>query len=145
MLAKVGTIFGMRGKMSRIYTAIRSLFGRGEVFLAFLIVLVFVTAGCGGSSSSSSTPPTPGPNNLKSITVTPDSPSIASGTKVQLTATGELRNGTFVDVTSAVNWQSSDSSTISVSTATGTKGEATAETAGSATITASLAGVSGRL
>ncbi|MGO9452235.1 MAG: beta strand repeat-containing protein [Candidatus Binataceae bacterium] len=143
MPAKVGTIFDMRGKMSPIYTAIRSLFGRGEVFLAFLIVLVFVTAGCGGSSSSSSTPPTPGPNNLKSITVTPDSPSIASGTKVQLTATGELRNGTFVDVTSAVNWQSSDSSTISVSTATGTKGEATAETAGSATITASLAGVSG--
>ncbi|HKN00811.1 MAG TPA: Ig-like domain-containing protein [Candidatus Binataceae bacterium] len=126
----------------RVHTTIRSLFGRGEVFLASLIFLVFVAAGCGGSSGGGSAP-TPGPNNLKAIVVAPSNPSIAAGTKVQLTATGELTNGTFVDLTSAVNWQSSDSSVVTVGTTAGIKGEATAEGSGSATVTASLGSVNG--
>jgi Bacterial Ig-like domain (group 2) len=73
---------------------------------------------------------------LQSIVVS-GSNSVAVGSAVQLTATGEYSDGSQQDLTSSVTWTSS-SSVASV-----TSGLVTGNQAGSATITASLNGVSG--
>ena len=45
---------------------------------------------------------------LTSITITPEQATIAQGTTVQFDAEGEFSDGTFLDITSVVDWQSAD-------------------------------------
>ena len=70
---------------------------------------------------------------LSSLSVTPVNPSIAKGLLLQFVATGKNSDNTSVVKTSSVTWISSDLAVASIDPATG---QATALTAGTATITA---------
>ena len=76
---------------------------------------------------------------LASIAVTPANPSMPAGLSQQLTATGTYTDGSTRDLTGVASWTSSDSTTVSVTSA----GNATAVKQGSATITATSSGISG--
>jgi hypothetical protein len=79
---------------------------------------------------------------LLSLEVTPAAPATVVGGTVQLTATGTYDSGQVVDVTSLATWSSTDGLVASVSNAAGEEGKVTGVAVGSATITASLGGVS---
>lgn len=76
---------------------------------------------------------------LQSIQVSPSNPNIASGTTVQLTATGVYSDSTTQDMTSQVSWTTSPSG---IATVNGT-GLATAVAVGATTVTATHGGVHG--
>lgn len=80
---------------------------------------------------------------LASIALTPSSPTVANGSKVQFTATGVFSDGTTQNLTSAVTWSSSVESVATVSNADGSQGLATTVSAGKAQIAAGLSGVTG--
>ena len=75
---------------------------------------------------------------LKSLTITPVSPSIANSTSLQLTVTGIFSDGSTQDLTASASWSSSSNGTATVNS----KGLVTATGVGSATITATQGGVS---
>ena len=79
---------------------------------------------------------------LQSIQITPISPSIALGQTQQFFATGTFSDGTTLDLTSSVTWNSSDTGTATISNTSGTRGLATSHAEGTATITATLNGIS---
>jgi hypothetical protein len=79
---------------------------------------------------------------LTSITITPSNPSIANGSTLQLTATGTFSDGSTQNLTTQVSWTSS-SDTMATVNNTNSLGLVTATGVGSATITATYAGVSG--
>src|SRR5439155_1662556 len=80
---------------------------------------------------------------LASIAVTPTNPSIPNGTTRQFTATGTYSDFTTQDLTTQVAWSSSAAGVATISNAGGSQGLATSVAAGTATITATLGGVSG--
>ncbi|MBC7977011.1 MAG: Ig-like domain-containing protein [Myxococcales bacterium] len=80
---------------------------------------------------------------LRTIAVTPVGPSIAAGTKRQFTATGTFSDLSTQNITSQVAWTSSDLAVATISDDGATKGEASALTAGTTTITAALNGITG--
>jgi uncharacterized protein YjdB len=77
---------------------------------------------------------------LGSIVITPTDPSIANGTTVQLTATGVFSDGTTENLTDSVSWISAPAGTATVDP----HGLVTGTSVGSATITATQEGVSGK-
>jgi trimeric autotransporter adhesin len=77
------------------------------------------------------------------ITISPTTPTVAAGTSTGLTATGTLTDGTTQDMTNSVAWTSSSSTVATISNASGLFGMVAGNAPGSATITASLAGVAG--
>ena len=77
--------------------------------------------------------------SLQSISVTPATLPMATGTTAQLTATGSYSDGSSQDLTSTAIWSSSAGAIASVSTS----GLVSALKPGSATITATFNGVSG--
>lgn len=81
--------------------------------------------------------------SLVSIEVTPTNPSIASGLTQVLRATGIYTDHSTHDLTSSVAWNSSVASVASVGNIPGPAGSAAALSPGSATISATLAGISG--
>jgi 6-phosphogluconolactonase (cycloisomerase 2 family) len=80
---------------------------------------------------------------LVSIEVTPTNPSIADGLSEALQATGIYTDHSTHDLTGAVTWSSSAASVASVSNLPGSNGFATSATPGTATISATLGGISG--
>jgi hypothetical protein len=99
-----------------------------------------IRATCSGLSGSTTL--TVSGAHLVSIEVTPTNPQIALGTSQPFAATGTFTDGTIQDITSEVTWDSS-SATAQVSNAAGTQGLAESAAVGSATITATLSGLSG--
>ena len=79
---------------------------------------------------------------LTSITITPPNPSIAKATTVQLIATGTFSDGTTQDFTASASWISTSDAIAPVGN-TGSPGLVTGTGVGSATITATQAGMSG--
>jgi hypothetical protein len=79
---------------------------------------------------------------LQSIEITPISSSIALGQTKQFFATGTFSDGSTLDLTSSVTWNSSDTTIATISNTSGTRGLATSQAEGTATITATLAGIS---
>jgi uncharacterized protein YjdB len=79
---------------------------------------------------------------LVSIAITPATTTLAAGLTAQLAATGTYDDGTAQPLTGVVAWTSSSAAVASVSNATGTAGVVSATAPGTATITASLAGIS---
>jgi hypothetical protein len=77
-----------------------------------------------------------------SIAVTPATPTIASGTAIQLTAVATYSDGSTQSVTAQATWTSSDAAVATVSNASGSQGLTTGIAAGTSTITATLGGVS---
>lgn len=99
-----------------------------RIVLVFVLTLAALLAGCSNGSSA----PT-----LKSISVTPATASVAAGLTQQFKATGTYSNNSTQDLTATATWMSS------ISSVTVTGGLATTSVAGSATITATMNGVSG--
>jgi trimeric autotransporter adhesin len=80
---------------------------------------------------------------LVSIAVTPATATVTAGVAQQFKATGTYDNGSTPDLTTQVAWSSSDVNVAQVSNAAGSNGLAATLVAGTATITATLTGVSG--
>jgi hypothetical protein len=80
---------------------------------------------------------------LLSIAVTPATASIAKATTQQFTATGKFSDGTTQDLTTLVTWGSSNAAIATVSNTSSNQGLATGVAPGTATISASLSGVTG--
>jgi len=80
-------------------------------------------------------------NTLTAVTIQPPSPQIAVGTPQTLQAWGTYQDNSRAQITSGVQWTSSDSNVLQIGL---TSGVATGEGAGgSATVTASAEGLSG--
>jgi uncharacterized protein YjdB len=114
----------------------------------------FVTGtGMGGVTISAVLPGFPGVTGSASVTVTamvlisiavsPANPSISNGATVPLTATGTFSDGSTKDLTTQVSWTSSSDTTAHVDNTPVSPGLVTGTGEGSATITATLSGVSG--
>ena len=99
-----------------------------------------ITASLGGISGSNNLTVTAA--TLASLQVTPSKPSIAKGLKSQFTATGTYTDNSTQDLTSSVQWGSSDTTVATVSNASGYDGLGMALNPGSVTITATLGGAS---
>jgi uncharacterized protein YjdB len=80
---------------------------------------------------------------LTSISVSPATPSIPLGTTAQFAATGTFTDGTTQDVTTSVQWASSDMSIATISNASGSQGLATSVAQGTTTISATSGAISG--
>jgi trimeric autotransporter adhesin len=100
-----------------------------------------ITATLGSISGSTTLTVTPA--TLVSIAITPTNPSIAKGTGKQFTATGTYSDGTTQNLTTTATWSSSSSGIATISNAAGSQGLATSVAAGSTTIKATSAGISG--
>lgn len=109
------------------------------------LLLTIFLAGCGGGGTSGGGDDGGGNNSaaLVSIALTPGDSSIAVGTTQQFTATGTYSDSATKDLTASVTWSSSNTSVAAISNVTGSKGLATADTAGVTTITATFGGISG--
>jgi uncharacterized repeat protein (TIGR03803 family) len=105
-------------------------------FIFALMLIGFgALSGCGDGSSNSSvssTHPT-----LQSLVVTPTTSSAATGTYVQLVATGIYSDYTHADLTSQVTWTSSNTAIATIGAGTG---KAFGVLAGTATLSATLQG-----
>ncbi|MGJ8668488.1 MAG: beta strand repeat-containing protein [Oceanococcus sp.] len=77
---------------------------------------------------------------LSSIEIDPPSASIAKGTSQTFTATGIYSDNTTQDISTAVNWTSSNSAVGSISNLSGTEGEVQGLDVGDSTIGASFQG-----
>lgn len=95
-----------------------------------------ITARLNGVSASVALTVTPA--TLVSLSVTPTSPTIASDTTQQFTATGEYSDRTTRDVTNLAAWSSSDPNVAQVSNRTLARGQVTASSPGLTVITATL-------
>ena len=80
---------------------------------------------------------------LVAITVMPATTTLAIKGTAPLKAMGTYSDGSMVDLTASVTWQSGNAKVAAVSNAVGSLGLVTGLSAGSVTITATLSGVSG--
>ncbi len=81
------------------------------------------------------------PAQLKTISVTPVSASVALGRTQQFIATGNYSDGTNQDLTSDVSWISSNTTVATISNTAGSNGLATAKAVGTTAISAQFSGV----
>ena len=107
----------------------------------YSILYCFLLTACGAGDEG-------GRNNnvsatLTSISITPTNVSNALSTTQQLTAIGIYSDDSKQDITTSVTWSSSDTTKVTVSDATGSKGLATMVGIGTATITATSGTISG--
>jgi len=101
-----------------------------------------ITATLSGQSGSTDVSVTPAV--LRSINVAPSDSTIAKGTTVQLSATGNLSDGTTEDLTGTAAWGSSDETIAHLSNAAGSQGLVTGTgVGGPVTITATSGVISG--
>jgi len=80
---------------------------------------------------------------LRSIDLTPASPTVAVNSVLRLAATGTYSDGTTADITARVTWSSATPSVAAVSNASGVQGLVTGVSAGTSVVSATLSGVSG--
>ena len=80
---------------------------------------------------------------LVSIAVTPATPTIAAQTTQQFIATGTYTDNSTQNLTSSVDWSSSDTAVATISSTSPTKGLSRGVTAGNVTITATSGSISG--
>jgi len=80
---------------------------------------------------------------LQSIAVTPANPSVPAGGADQFHATGTYSDRSTHDLTNQVIWASANTSVATISSASGSRGQATAVATGTSSISAALAGVTG--
>jgi uncharacterized protein YjdB len=100
--------------------------------------LTATLAGVSGSTGVTVTAAT-----LVSIAITPPGPSLAKGTQTPLAASGTYSDGSVQDLTAQASWTSSDTSVAAVSNSVGTQGRLSGVGVGTATISATLSGVTG--
>ncbi len=111
-------------------------------FWPLLLLCLFAMSGCSESSD-------PTRKNdfipLTSITISSDVPSIPNLTSNQFTADGDFSDAFSRVVTDEVFWESSDTSTLTISNSPGSEGLATAVSPGTVTVSASDQGVTAEL
>ena len=105
------------------------------VFVSIALLGAGVLGACGGGGES----PPPPPPVLGSVSLSPAAPTAPRGTTQQFTATGGYSDGSSRDLTTTVTWSSSDTSVATVNAS----GLASAANRGTATISATSAGVTG--
>ena len=103
--------------------------------------LTTVSASLGGVTGSTQLAVTAA--SLVTIQVTPSVISIAQGTQQQLAATGLYTDTSTQDLTAQVSWSSSSTSVATISNAAGSQGLASGVGVGTATVSASLGGITG--
>jgi len=107
------------------------------VLVLFSLSLLIACGGggqSGGSGSTSALAP-----SLSSLQVTPATMSISAGATQQFTATGKFSDGSSKDMTSSVQWSSSDTNFASVNSA----GAASGVAVGVVTVTAQSGSING--
>jgi len=102
-----------------------------------------ITATLGSISGSTGFTVTPA--TLVSIAVTPAAPSILNGTTLAFTASGTYTDNSTQNLTAAATWNSSDSTTASISNALGSNGLASGVGVGSTSVSASVGAISSPL
>ena len=105
---------------------------------AWSTAITVTLGGIQGSTTLTVSPPT-----LTSLTITPPSPSIAKGTSLQLSATGNFSDGSTQDLTNQVSWTAGDNGTAQVSNVSGTQGLVSGLSVGNTSITVILNGIQG--
>ncbi len=113
--------------------AVVGLMGNTAAGLAPGVGTVTATVGALSATARITVPTAP----LRSITVLPGMAAVGIGGVVRFTADGTLADGTHVDVTSSVVWDSTDPGVARVDAS----GVATGVSAGTATVTASLGAI----
>jgi hypothetical protein len=103
----------------------------------FALVALATWAGCGGGSGTGSG--TVNNPALSSIQVSGPATTLAAGASQQMSAIGSYNNGTQQNITTNVQWSSSDTSVATINSS----GMLTAKAHGSVTVTAVLNNVSG--
>ena len=121
----------MRSRRARPSQWILAIVG----FAAAVLVAFALVPAAGGA-------PAPGAK-VVAIAVTPTMPSVAAGRTIQLNATGHYDDGSTQDLTRGVRWASSDKKVANVSNKAASEGLATGRAAGTTTISATVAGLSG--
>lgn len=101
-----------------------------------LAAIVAVTGCGGGGGGGAADPPAP---TLRSIAVSPSASTLPVGQSKQFRAKGAYSDGSTRDVTSSVNWSSSDPAKAAINSS----GMASGVAQGSVTVTAAQAGISG--
>jgi hypothetical protein len=101
-----------------------------------------VTASLGTVSGATGLTVTSGVT-LASLTVTPADSSVSLGSSVQFAVQGNYSDGSSVDLTATATWSSSAGAVATVSDAAGSKGKATAFSAGTTTISAAVGSLTG--
>jgi hypothetical protein len=104
---------------------------------------VTATSGTGAAAITGQAMVTVSPARLVGIVVNPAAASIPVGTRVTLTAQGIFSDASIRDITTQVAWSSAPGAVASVSNLVGQNGVVTGVSAGTATITATLTGISG--
>lgn len=99
-----------------------------------------ITAGLGALSATANVTVTTA--ELTGIAVTPSAPSLAVGQSVQMTATGTYSDGSSVNLTSQVQWTSSNLLVGLISILPGSQGRVTALLPGTTLVTATSGNVS---
>jgi hypothetical protein len=80
---------------------------------------------------------------LLSITISPLNPTIPLGQVVQLFAKGNFSDGSIQDLTASSTWASDTIGVATVSNATGSQGQVTGVSGGTATVSATFTGITG--
>jgi len=81
---------------------------------------------------------------LVSIDISPTNPTVGPGQVLQLTAQGNFSDGSTQNLTTSTTWATSSQTVATISNAAGTQGQLTGVAGGTATITATSAGVTGQ-
>jgi uncharacterized protein YjdB len=102
---------------------------------------VTISADYGGKTTATTLTITPA--TLRTITISPPSPSVAKGLTLALGATGHFSDGSAADLTTTVAWSAVDATIVAVSSAPGSAGQATGLAQGSTMVTAQSGGVTG--
>jgi hypothetical protein len=108
----------------------------GRIITGSLILACLFLGGCSDGTSDALSD---GETVPVTITVTPDSHGIVVGEALQFTATGTFEDSATQDITSSVQWKSSDAGVASIDST----GLVTALSAGTTTITATSGGAHG--
>jgi hypothetical protein len=103
-----------------------------SAFLAFAMLVI----GCGGAADD-----TAEPGELIGILVSPENVIVPVGEEVQMIATGLYDNRVTRDITSAVEWSSSDRSTVDVKNDLDSEGVMVGKASGEATVEAQFDGL----
>ena len=102
-----------------------------------------VTITASASGISGNTTLTVGTGTLVSLVLTPSAPTAAAGTTQLFVATGTFSDGSTQDITLNSHWSSSSASVATIANAPSVAGLANCNTAGTSTIGANSAGITG--
>lgn len=138
-----GTFADVTGKVSwtSSNTAVASVSATQGLATALTPGSATVSAAFDGQTGSTSVTVTAA--ELISIEVTPAAPSVASGIKLQVTATGIFSDHSTQDLTRQVSWTSSNTAVAPISNAAGSNGLVSTAAVGNATLTAISGSVTG--